>query len=137
MDDVQQQLQQSMDKHQAQLNSRIEQIKGQLETHVETQERAIAQLQELITRLIMQVMQMSSRAVDTGNPGGNNFSRLSRIDFPKFEGDDVQGWVYKCEQFFELDAITEGKKVKKAATHMTGRALVWHQSFMKQFASRI
>ena len=71
-------------------------------------------------------MQLTNRAADTGTPGGNNLSRLSRIDFPKFEGEDVQGWVYKCEQFFELDVIAEGKRVKIAVIHLTGRALVWH-----------
>ena len=52
-------------------------------------------------------MQLTNRPGDGVNNGGNNFSRLSRINFPKFEGEDVQGWLYKCEQFFELDAIAE------------------------------
>jgi len=82
----------------------------------------------------MQVMQLTNRATDIKPSGGHNLSRLSRVDFPKFEGDNVQGWIYKCQQFFELDAIAEGKKVTIAAIHLTGRALVWHQSFMKQFA---
>jgi len=51
--------------------------------------------------------ELKERSGETGNNGGNVFSRLSRIDFPKFEGDDVQGWLYKCEQFFEIDAITK------------------------------
>jgi len=133
IDDVQQQLQQSIDDLRGKLSSQAEQLQGQLAAHRETQERAHAQLGELITGLSLQVMQLTNRTPDIGTAGGNNLSRLSRIDFPKFEGDDVQGWSYKCEQFFELDAITENKKVKIAAIHLSGRALVWHQSFMKQF----
>ena len=79
-------------------------------------------------------MQLTNRAADIGTPGGYNLSRLTRVDFPKFEGEDVQGWVYKCEQFFKLDSIVESKKVKVAIIFLSGRALVWHQSFMKQFA---
>ena len=57
--------------------------------------------------LSFQMTELKERSGETGNNGGNVFSRLSRIDFPKFEGDDVQGWLYKCEQFFEIDAITK------------------------------
>lgn len=30
-------------------------------------------------------------------------SRYSRIDFPNYNGDDVYGWVYFCEQCFGID----------------------------------
>ena len=89
-------------------------------------ERSHTQLKELITGLSMQVKQLSNRAPDVGPSGGNSLTRLSRVDFPKFEGDDVQGWIYRSEQFFELDAIAENKKITIAAIHLTGRALVWH-----------
>lgn len=64
---------------------------------MEAQEIPHAQLKELITGLSVQVMQLTNQTNDIGATGGNNLSRLSRIDFPKFEGDDVQGWIYKCE----------------------------------------
>ena len=78
---------------------------------------------------------MTERARDNGNNGGNNLSRISRIDFPKFEGEDVQGWIYKCEQFFELDSIGENMRVKIAS--IQERALIWHQSYIKGFAAGV
>jgi len=69
-------------------------------------------------------MQLIERARDNGAYGGSNLSRLSRIDFPKFEGEDAQGWIYKCEQFFELDSIGENMRVKIASIHLSGRALI-------------
>ncbi|GKD04533.1 retrotransposon-related protein, partial [Tanacetum coccineum] len=36
------------------------------------------------------------------------FTRMTKIEFPKFEGDVVRGWLYKCEQFFE--ATGEGQE---------------------------
>jgi len=122
IDDAQQQLQQTIDDLQSQIRSQAEQIQGQLAAQRETQERAHMQLQELITGLSMQVMQFTNRATDIGPPGGNNLSRLCRVDFPKFEGEDVQDWIYRCAQFFELDAIAANKKVTIAAIHLTGRA---------------
>ena len=91
IDDVQQQLQQSIDELQGQLQSQSEQVQAQMAAHRETHDRALAQLKELITGLSMQVMQLSSRVPEPLHPGGNNLSRLSRVDFPKFEGEDVQG----------------------------------------------
>lgn len=133
IDDVQQQLQQSIDGLQGQLNAQTEQIRGQLAAQREAQERSYTQLRELITGLSVQVMQLSNRTPENLLSGGNNFSRVSRIDFPKFEGDDAQGWIYRCEQFFDLDDIAENRKVKVASIHLTGKALVWHQSYMKGF----
>ena len=56
---------------------------------------------------------------------------MSKIDFPKFGGEDVQGWAYKCEQFFEVDSTSDNMKVKIAAIHLNGKALLWHQCFVK------
>lgn len=95
------------------------------------QERAIGQLRELITGLSVQVTQLTNRMQEQGVHNGNTFSRLTRVDFPKFDGEDVQGWVYRCDQFFAIDNVVDNMKVKVASIHMIGRALLWHQSFMK------
>jgi hypothetical protein len=30
-------------------------------------------------------------------------TRISKVDFPKFDGKKVQDWLYKCDRFFLLD----------------------------------
>jgi len=58
--------------------------------------------------------------------GGSQYranTRYSRIDFPKFSGEDLRGWVYRCEQFFEYEDTTEESKVKVVAIYLEGRAL--------------
>ncbi|GKC98317.1 retrovirus-related pol polyprotein from transposon TNT 1-94, partial [Tanacetum coccineum] len=35
--------------------------------------------------------------------GASRFSRLGKLDFPKFYGDDVKGWMYRVKQFFVVD----------------------------------
>nr|GEV35407.1 putative mitochondrial protein [Tanacetum cinerariifolium] len=50
---------------------------------------------------------------------------MTKIKFPKFKGDDVKGWVYKCKQFFKIDGIKEDRKVELASMHLYDQALVW------------
>lgn len=35
--------------------------------------------------------------------GANLMTRLSKIEFPRFDGKMLKEWLYKCEQFFILD----------------------------------
>ena len=48
----------------------------------------------------------------------------------------MQGWIYKCDQFFEIDNVDEDVKVRIASIHLSERALQWHQSFMKSRSGR-
>lgn len=102
----------------------------------EHQEQVNNQLKELITGLSRQVLQIGNTTALNGgvkltNNGNGSLSRLSKIDFPKFDGSDVQRWIYKCEQFFEVDNTCDNVKVKIVAIHLRGKALLWHQSFIK------
>ncbi|GJY34483.1 hypothetical protein Tco_0418952 [Tanacetum coccineum] len=42
----------------------------------------------------------------------NQFSRLAKVKFLKFQGDNVRDWAFKCDQFFAVDNTPEGEKVK-------------------------
>ncbi|KAK8951688.1 hypothetical protein KSP39_PZI004152 [Platanthera zijinensis] len=63
-------------------------------------------------------------------------TRFSRLDFPRFSGDEVLDWIYRCEQFFDLDGTTEDQKVRVASAHVEGKALYWHQAYMKARITR-
>nr|GEU35756.1 hypothetical protein [Tanacetum cinerariifolium] len=43
---------------------------------------------------------------------GSQYGRLTKFEFPKFYGEDVQGWLYIVNQFFLLDSIPDEQKVK-------------------------
>ena len=58
-------------------------------------------------------------------------TRQSKVDFLHFNGDDLNGWLYRCQQFFEVDGTPEEAKVKLAAINLEGRALQWHQNWTK------
>nr|XP_043625503.1 uncharacterized protein LOC122596923 [Erigeron canadensis] len=58
-------------------------------------------------------------------------NKLTKLEFPRFDDDDVDEWLYKCEHFFTIDTTLESSKVRYAAIHMRGRALKWHLGYMK------
>ncbi|GKF89728.1 hypothetical protein Tco_0263691 [Tanacetum coccineum] len=64
------------------------------------------------------------------------YGRLSKIEFPKFHGEDVKRWVYRCKQFFKIDEIEEERKVELASMHLYDQALVWHQQYVKKYGDR-
>ncbi|GKF93965.1 hypothetical protein Tco_0283665 [Tanacetum coccineum] len=35
------------------------------------------------------------------------FSRLAKVEFLKFGGDDVRGWMFRCEQIFTIEQTAD------------------------------
>jgi len=50
-----------------------------------------------------------------------------KLDFPRFDSEDPDGWCYKATQFFEYYAMANQQKFNLAAFHMEGKALIWFQ----------
>ncbi|XP_022008416.1 uncharacterized protein LOC110907795 [Helianthus annuus] len=67
---------------------------------------------------------------DSDSRGSKPF-RIGKIDFPKFSGEDVEGWVYRCEHFFAMDDTPDESKLRCAAVHLEGDALQWHRAYLK------
>lgn len=73
----------------------------------------------------------SERNVDYYS-SNNYFSRLTKVDFPKFRGEELASWLYKVEQFFHLDRTPDMTKSSLAAVHFEDKALQWYYTFMQQ-----
>ena len=58
-------------------------------------------------------------------------SRRSKLECPRFDGYDFLGWYMKVEQFFEAVGVEESDKVQLVMIHLDGKALQWHQRYMK------
>lgn len=56
---------------------------------------------------------------------------IGKLDFPKFNDEDVVGWIYRCNHYFKVDVVPDELKVDLATIHLDGDALLWHQSYMK------
>lgn len=64
-------------------------------------------------------------------PPNNAYStRISRVEFPRFDGTQVKEWLYKCEQFFTLGVIAAETRVRFASIHLDGIVLQWHLNYM-------
>ncbi|KAL8144068.1 hypothetical protein V2J09_017100 [Rumex salicifolius] len=57
-------------------------------------------------------------------------TRLTKIDFPKFDGTLIKEWIYRCEQFFMIDNTAPELKVRLASIHLEGKALQWHHTYI-------
>ncbi|XP_071738959.1 uncharacterized protein [Rutidosis leptorrhynchoides] len=62
---------------------------------------------------------------------GSQITRLTKLEFPKFDGTDVKEWLYHCNQFFVVDRIDEDDKIRIASIHLQKKALTWHQQFIR------
>ncbi|GKD70775.1 retrotransposon-related protein [Tanacetum coccineum] len=54
---------------------------------------------------------LSLQNTQTANRGPQlTHSRMAKLEFPKFSGEDVKGWVFRCEQFFLLEQTSDMDK---------------------------
>lgn len=56
---------------------------------------------------------------------------IGKVDFPKFDGTDLYGWLFRCEHYFEVDEIPKDMKMKIVVIHLEGEALTWHQGITR------
>ncbi|MCH80339.1 hypothetical protein A2U01_0001106 [Trifolium medium] len=68
-----------------------------------------------------------------GSRSGSNVyaTRISKVEFPSFDGKNVRDWLYKCDQFFLLDETPPTSRVRLASIHLDGLALQWHLNYMR------
>lgn len=62
---------------------------------------------------------------------GSVQTKYTRIDFPKFFGDDPSGWICNCERFFEFNHTEEDHKVMLVVVHLDDKTIQWYQWFEK------
>ena len=62
---------------------------------------------------------------------GRSQTKLSKLECPRFDGTDFKGWYLKMEQFFVVDHTRDQDRVRTVMMHLEGKALQWHQRFMK------
>ena len=63
--------------------------------------------------------------------GTSRFSRMGKLEFPKFYGEDVQGWLFRVKKFFDVDNVHEEDKIKMVSIHLYDKALAWHLQYTK------
>ncbi|XP_021894835.1 uncharacterized protein LOC110812376 [Carica papaya] len=61
--------------------------------------------------------------IETGRQ--NFYSKVAKLEFPTFAGDDSTKWFNWTEQFFELQGTTDSNNITLAAFHLEGEANQW------------
>ncbi|GJR75961.1 retrovirus-related pol polyprotein from transposon 297 family protein [Tanacetum coccineum] len=56
---------------------------------------------------------------------------MGKLEFSKFYSEDVKGWLFRVKQFFVVDNVPEGDKIKIVSIHLYDKALAWHLQFVK------
>lgn len=63
-------------------------------------------------------------------------SRLAKLEFPKYFGNDPTEWFTRIDQFFEYQGTLETQKVSLASYHLEGEANQWwrwlHRSYKEE-----
>ncbi|KAI4328654.1 hypothetical protein L6164_020990 [Bauhinia variegata] len=55
-----------------------------------------------------------------------------RLPFPIFDGSNFHQWRGKCEQYFQLEEVSDAQKVKMILVCMEGKAFSWQQHYMQE-----
>lgn len=55
-------------------------------------------------------------------------TRLAKVDFPRFNGENVKEWLFKVEEFFGIDNTPVELRVRLASIHFDQMDAAWHQS---------
>ena len=54
-------------------------------------------------------------------------SKLAKLEFPKYSGDDPTEWFTRVDQFFEYQGTLETQKVSLASFHLEWEVNQWWQ----------
>ncbi|GJT05969.1 gypsy/ty3 retroelement polyprotein [Tanacetum coccineum] len=114
-----------------------------LEVHVDKSTRNY--VTSIVTPLNDKIESMSARIEElllarqynNNGEGTSRVSRISKLEFLKFYGDDVQGWMFQVKQFFSIDNVSEGDKVRMVSIHMYDTTLTWHLQFIKSHGETV
>ncbi|XP_042489875.1 uncharacterized protein LOC122069856 [Macadamia integrifolia] len=58
-------------------------------------------------------------------------TRAIPLDFPRFNGIDPVGWIFKAEHFFDYHGAADDQRLLISSLHMDGPALWWFQGVLR------
>nr|GEZ89150.1 hypothetical protein [Tanacetum cinerariifolium] len=96
------------------------------------------QLQQELAKLTETIMAMNTKiqALENRDHAGRmNASGepkpYLKLFFPRFSGEDPQGWIYQAKQYFEFQKVAEGDRIALDSFHLNGIALQWYRWYTK------
>ncbi|KAA0034006.1 ty3-gypsy retrotransposon protein [Cucumis melo var. makuwa] len=65
----------------------------------------------------------TSLSVETG--AGQDRIKFKKLEMSVFNGEDLEGWFYKAEHYFQMHLLNEHQKLKIAMVSLEGKGLNW------------
>lgn len=56
---------------------------------------------------------------------GQTATKSIRLDLPKFQGTDNEGWLFQAEVYFHFQGITDDSRIQIVGFHLTKVVLSW------------
>lgn len=56
---------------------------------------------------------------------GQQTARSIKLDFPRFDGSDLEGWLFHEEEYFAFHNIMDNSRIQIIKFNMTKGALAW------------
>lgn len=117
----------------AELLQRMDASNEAINAHIDdVNERIDSSMEEIRTLLRIQIPRVTPEQPPTPSPHHSYSTRISKVDFPRFDGTNVRDWLYECDQFFSLDPTLDMSRVRLASIHLDGLSLQWHLDYMRQ-----
>lgn len=66
------------------------------------------------------------------HPNYIGMTEMTKIEFPRFDGNKFKEWLGKAEHFFVIDMTQEEKKVGIVSMHFTDEAATWHLALIQE-----
>ncbi|KAF9616826.1 hypothetical protein IFM89_032676 [Coptis chinensis] len=115
----------------------FEEITGRHEDTLATHTTTLCTHTTLLNDLTTNMQRLLDR-VDNPNPiplnphqrlqqQNNIQGRPLRLDFPRFEGEEPEGWLFQVERFFSLNPMPPAQQVTMASIHLRGGAVPWYR----------
>lgn len=76
----------------------------------------------------MQYNDLNRQNRHQSHPTYSGMTRMARVDFPRFNGENVKEWLFKVKEFFAIDTTPMEIRVRLASIHFDQMAAAWHQS---------
>ena len=110
---------------------------------MESLQQTMGEMQRMMQEMNLEIQRMRSgegpsngghnHGGSNGGSNGHQYGRLTKVEFPRFDGEDVNGWLYRVNQFFVMDHVDDDEqRIRLVSMHVFDRALNWHKQFMKR-----
>ncbi|XP_071735106.1 uncharacterized protein [Rutidosis leptorrhynchoides] len=109
----------------------------ELSRNIQSSQAVQAQMNERLNGMFLQhqhfqtELQKMKNGEGTSQRNNAQWTRCTKLEFPKFDGSDVKGWIYRSRQFFAVDQIEDDDKIRIVSIHLQGKALTWNQQFIR------